>query len=267
MMSDTRPIGIFDSGLGGLTVVNAIKQKTPNEDIIYVGDTARVPYGNKSTSLIIKYSSQITKFLLEKNAKLIVVACNTASALAIQTLQNKFNIPIIGVINPGANTAAQLTKNNNVGVIGTIATINSNVYQKELIKINPSIKIFSQACPLFVPLVEEGLLNGPIVSSIITHYINNLDLSEIDTLILGCTHYPLLKPAIKVLLNDLELIDSADSVANETHNILKNNNFINDNNNQGQQKFYVTDSPSNFANIAKRFLGYPINNVETAPIN
>ena len=132
-MSDTRPIGIFDSGLGGLTVVNAIKQKTPNEDIIYVGDTARVPYGNKSASLIIKYSSQITKFLLEKNAKLIVVACNTASALAIKTLQNKFNIPIIGVINPGAKTAAQLTKNNNVGVIGTIATINSNIYQKEFL--------------------------------------------------------------------------------------------------------------------------------------
>ena len=266
-MPDSRPIGIFDSGLGGLTVVDAINRKAPNENIIYLGDTARVPYGNKSAPLIIKYASQITRFLLEKNAKLIVVACNTASALAIPTLQNEFNVPIVGVISPGANAAAQITKNNNIGVVGTIATINSKAYHKELIKITPSINTFSQACPLFVPLVEEGLLSGAIVSSIITYYINNLDLSIIDTLILGCTHYPLLKPAIKALINDLVLIDSADSVANETHNILKNNNYINDHNNQGQQKFYVTDSPSNFANFAKRFLGYPIENVETAPIN
>ena len=262
-MSDNRPLGIFDSGLGGLTVVNAIKQKIPNENIVYVGDTARVPYGNKSAPLIVKFSSQITQFLLEKDAKLIVVACNTASALAIPTLQNEFNIPIIGVITPGANSAAELTKNNNVGVIGTIATINSKAYQKELLKINPSINTISQACPLFVPLVEEG----PIVSAIIAHYIKNLDLSRIDTLILGCTHYPLLKPAIKQHINKLMLIDSADSIAKAAYLILKNNHLINDNTEQGQQDFYVTDSPSNFANIARRFLGNPIQNVKTAPIS
>lgn len=266
-MSDNRPLGIFDSGLGGLTVVNAIKQKIPNENIVYVGDTARVPYGNKSVPLIVKFSSQITQFLLEKDAKLIVVACNTASALALPTLQNEFNIPIIGVITPGANSAAELTKNNKVGVIGTIATINSKAYQKELFKINPSINTISQACPLFVPLVEEGLLGGPIVSAIIAHYIKNLDLSRIDTLILGCTHYPLLKPAIKKYINNLMLIDSADSIAKEAYLILKNNHLINDNTKQGQQDFYVTDSPSNFANIARRFLGYPIQNVKTAPIS
>lgn len=266
-MPDSRPIGIFDSGLGGLTVVDAINRKAPNENIIYLGDTARVPYGNKSAPLIIKYASQITRFLLEKNAKLIVVACNTASALAIPTLQNEFNVPVVGVISPGANAAAQITKNNNIGVVGTIATINSKAYHKELIKINPSINTFSQACPLFVPLVEEGLLSGTIVSSVITYYINNLDLSIIDTLILGCTHYPLLKPAIKTITKGLTLIDSADSVANETNEILKNNNFTNDNNNQGQQKFYVTDSPLNFANVAKSFLGYPIKDVETARIS
>ena len=266
-MSDNRPLGIFDSGLGGLTVVNAIKQKIPNENIVYVGDTARVPYGNKSAPLIVKFSSQITQFLLEKDAKLIIVACNTASALAIPTLQNEFNIPIIGVITPGANSAAELTKNNNVGVIGTIATINSKAYQKELLKINPSINTISQACPLFVPLVEEGLLEGPIVSAIIAHNIKNLDLSRIDTLILGCTHYPLLKPAIKQHINKLMLIDSADSIAKAAYLILKNNHLINDNTEQGQQDFYVTDSPSNFANIARRFLGNPIQNVKTAPIS
>ena len=266
-MSDNRPIGIFDSGLGGLTVVNAIKQRNPSENIIYVGDTARVPYGNKSAPLIIKYSSQITNFLLENNAKLIIVACNTASALAIPTLQNEFNIPIVGVISPGANAAAEVTKNNKIGVIGTLATINSNAYKKELIKINPKIKIISRACPLFVPLVEEGLLEGPIVSAIIKHYINDINLSEIDTLILGCTHYPLLRSVIEVHINNLELIDSAESVAKETHLILKDNLLINEDSIQGRQNFYVTDSPANFANIAKRFLGYPIQDVKTAPIS
>ena len=151
--------------------------------------------------------------------------------------------------------------------LDTANKVSSISNDKELIKINPSINTFSQACPLFVPLVEEGLLSGAIVSSIITYYINNLDLSIIDTLILGCTHYPLLKPAIKTITKGLTLIDSADSVANETNEILKNNNFINDNNNQGQKKFYVTDSPLNFSNVAKRFLGYPIKDFETARIS
>ena len=266
-MSDTRPIGVFDSGLGGLTVLNAIKKITPNENIVYVGDTARVPYGNKSTPLIVQYASQITKFLLEKDAKLIIVACNTVSALAISNLQNDFDIPIICVIAPGANSAVKLTKNNNVGVIGTIATISSNAYQDELNKINPSINTLSQACPLFVPLVEEGLLEGPIVSAIVKHYLKNLDLSMIDTLILGCTHYPLLKPVIKEHTNNLILIDSADSLAKEVHLILKNNHMINNNTNKGKQDFFVTDSPITFANIAKRFLGYSIINVKTASIS
>ena len=266
-MSDSRPIGIFDSGLGGLTVLNAIKKIIPNENIIYVGDTARVPYGNKSAPLIVQYAFQITQFLLEKDAKLIIVACNTASALAISTLQNDFDLPIIGVIAPGVNSAVKLTKNNNVGVIGTNATISSNAYQNELIKISPSIHTLSQACPLFVPLVEEGLLEGPIVSAIVEYYLKNLDLSRIDTLILGCTHYPLLKPAIKQYTNNLMLVDSADSLAKEVHLILKNNSIINNNADKGKQDFYVTDSPSSFANIAKRFLGYSIINVKRASIS
>ena len=263
-MSDNRPIGVFDSGLGGLTVLNAIKKIIPNENIVYVGDTARVPYGNKSTPLIVQYALQITEFLLKKDAKLIIVACNTASALALSALQNDFDIPIIGVITPGADSAVKLTKNNNVGVIGTIATISSNAYQNELIKINPSINTVSQACPLFVPLVEEGLLEGPIVSAIVEYYLKNLDLSKIDTLILGCTHYPLLKPAIKQYTNNLMLIDSADSLAKEVYLILKKNHMINNNLDKVKKDFYVTDSPSSFANIAKRFLGYSIINVKTA---
>ena len=267
-MSDSRPIGVFDSGLGGLTVAKAIKEKLPNENIIYLGDTARVPYGNKSTLLITGYANQITNFLLSENAKLIVVACNTVSALALPTLQSEFQVPILGVIIPGSQAAIHATRNKNIGVIGTIATINSSAYTAALNEIESSIQITAQACPLFVPLVEEGWLNGPVPSEITATYLKNINVANVDTLILGCTHYPLLKPIIKDHVNDnTVLIDSAETVAEEAAIILIQKKMSADSNNKGLLKCFVTDSSTKFESIAERFLGYSLDNVQTVPIH
>ena len=267
-MPDSRPIGVFDSGLGGLTVAKAIKEKLPNENIVYLGDTARVPYGNKSTLLVTDYATQITNFLLGENAKLIVVACNTASALALPALQSKYQVPILGVIIPGSQAAVHATRNKHVGVIGTIATINSNAYTKVLNEIESSIQITAQACPLFVPLVEEGWLNGPVPSEITASYLKSINVANVDTLILGCTHYPLLKPMIQDHVNDnTVLIDSAETVAKETATILLEKKMSADSSNKGLLKCFVTDSPIQFESIAKRFLGYSLDNVQTVPIH
>ena len=267
-MPDSRPIGVFDSGLGGLTVAKAIKEKLPNENIVYLGDTARVPYGNKSTLLVTGYATQITNFLLGENAKLIVVACNTASALALPALQSEFLVPILGVIIPGSQAAVHATRNKHVGVIGTTATINSNAYTQALREIESSIQITTQACPLFVPLVEEGWLNGPVPSEITASYLKNINVENVDTLILGCTHYPLLKPMIQDIVNDnTVLIDSSETVAEEVAIILIEKKMSADTSNKGLLKCFVTDSPIQFENIAKRFLGYSLNNVQTVPIH
>jgi len=267
-MPDSRPIGVFDSGLGGLTVAKAIKEKLPNENIVYLGDTARVPYGNKSTLLVTSYATQITNFLLGENAKLIVVACNTASALALPALQSEFQVPILGVILPGSQAAVHATRNKHVGVIGTIATINSNAYTQALREIESSIQITAQACPLFVPLVEEGWLNGPVPSEITASYLKSINVANVDTLILGCTHYPLLKPMIQDHVNDnTVLIDSAETVAEEAATILLEKKMSADNSNKGLLKCFVTDSPTKFESIAERFLGYSLNNVQTVPIH
>ena len=267
-MPDSRPIGVFDSGLGGLTVAKAIKEKLPNENIVYLGDTARVPYGNKSTLLVTGYATQITNFLLGENAKLIVVACNTASALALPALQSEFLVPILGVIIPGSQAAVHATRNKHVGVIGTTATINSNAYTQALREIESSIQITAQACPLFVPLVEEGWLNGPVPSEIIASYLKSINVANVDTLILGCTHYPLLKPMIQNIVNDnTVLIDSAEIVAEEAATILLEKKMSADSSNKGRLKCFVTDSPIQFEGIAKRFLGYSLDNVQTVPIH
>ncbi len=267
-MPDSRPIGVFDSGLGGLTVAKAIKEKLPNENIVYLGDTARVPYGNKSTLLVTGYATQITNFLLGENAKLIVVACNTASALALPALQSEFLVPILGVIIPGSQAAVHATRNKHVGVIGTTATINSNAYTQALREIESSIQITAQACPLFVPLVEEGWLNGPVPSEIIASYLKSINVANVDTLILGCTHYPLLKPMIQDIVNDnTVLIDSAETVAEEAATILLEKKMSADSSNKGRLKCFVTDPPIQFESIAERFLGYSLDNVQTVPIH
>ncbi|MBN1622375.1 MAG: glutamate racemase [Endomicrobiales bacterium] len=250
------PIGIFDSGLGGLTVMSQIMKLMPCEDIIYFGDTARVPYGSKSQESIIKYSMQIASFLLEKKVKIIVVACNTASALALPSLRKKLSVPVIGVIEPGAKYAVNATRNGRIGIIGTEGTINSSSYVKEIKRIDIKKKAFTQACPLFVPLVEEGWLSHPITYLIIEEYLKALTKKNIDTLILGCTHYPLIKKAIqKKVGKKTELVDSASATAGEVLKILKKDGLKSERQRKARYQFFVSDSPKKFQHVGQRFLG------------
>ena len=262
-MKNQNPIGVFDSGLGGLTVVKALRKVLPNESIVYFGDTARVPYGNKSPELIKEYSLQITDFLLERGTKIIVVACNTATALALKTLQDKCNIPIIGVIKPGVDSAVKLTQNNRIGVIGTISTIKSDVYSTELKTNNSSIDVIASPCPLFVPLAEEGWLNEPATKLIAEKYLAPIKNADVDTLILGCTHYPLLTEVIQEIVSSkIRLVDSAKAIAAATAKLLADNKLLNNNIITGDLNLFVSDLPARFEIVARRFLGEKISNVE-----
>ncbi len=259
---DNRPIGVFDSGLGGLTVVKAIKELLPNESIIYFGDTARLPYGVKSRDLVKQFSKQITKFLLEKNAKAIVIACNTATAMALDSLKiNHKNIPIIGVIEPGAKKAIAETKTKKIGVIGTIATISSGAYEKAIEKEDSKIEVISKSCPLFVHFVEEGLISGTAINEIAKHYLYSFK-NKADTLILGCTHYPLLKDIIFKNTENINLIDSASSVAEVVYRVLHNHKLLNGEKTLGDLDCYVTDLPMRFEEQGKIFFGSDISNVQ-----
>ncbi|MBA64519.1 MAG: glutamate racemase [Candidatus Marinimicrobia bacterium] len=256
---DNRAIGVFDSGIGGLTVVNALTTVLPNEKFIYVGDTARVPYGNKSIDSIRQYSLEITKWLLKKNCKMIVVACNTVSSLVLDYLTSSISIPIIGVIDPGVEQAISISKNNKIAVLGTHATIRSNAYGKRLKKVNPEIEVISQACPLFVPLVEEGWVEGKIPRQIAKHYFNNLVKLDVDTIILGCTHYPLLKSTIHtVLKNKAMLVDSGEATAKTVLLTLKKLNALS-NLTDYEIDCYVTDDPDLFNEVALQFVLKKIN--------
>jgi len=250
------PIGMFDSGVGGLTVVKAVHEKLPAESIIYFGDTAHVPYGNKSKQRIEQLSTIITSFLVKQKVKLIVVACNTASSYALETLQKNFNVPIIGVIEPGVN-AAIAAKPEKIGIIGTPGTISSKSYENAIRKRNKTVKIFSLACPLFVPLIEEGWFksNRPIVTQIAHKYLKPFQEKDIDTLILGCTHYPLLTPIIKdVVYSKVNIIDSAKSTANDVKRALITYAMMNDSGNTPVYKFYVSDSVEKFVSLAGKFI-------------
>ncbi len=259
---DNRPIGVFDSGLGGLTVVKAIKELLPNESIIYFGDTARLPYGLKSQSLIKQFSKEIIKFLLEKDAKAIIIACNTATAMALNSLKNEFkNIPIVGVIEPGSEKAISETTTKKIGVIATIATISSGAYEKAIQQKDINVEIISKACPLFVPFVEEGLINGSAINEIAKHYLTSFH-NKVDTLILGCTHYPLLKDIIFKNTENINLIDSASSVAEVAHKVLKDNNLLSIENKLGVLDCYVTDLPMRFEELGNIFFGSDITNVQ-----
>ena len=257
-------IGVFDSGLGGLTVVKVLRQVLPQEDIIYLGDTARVPYGNKSASLVKEYALQIATFLREHAVKMIVVACNTASATAVAALRAQFPIPIVDVIHPGVKAALKRTQNGHVGVIGTLATIRSGAYTKALKKRSPTVQVVCQACPLFVPLAEEGWLEGPVPEEVAKHYLEPFKRDTVDTLILGCTHYPLLKPIIKRVLGPTPvLIDSAEAVAEEVVNTLARDNLVTTHSSPGKLRCFVTDLPLHFQSIVRRFLGMSIDHVQT----
>jgi len=251
---DNRPIGVFDSGVGGLTVVNALVKYLPREIIHYVGDTARVPYGNKSKDRIQQYSKEIVKWLIEQDCKMIVIACNTASSLAIEYLNKEFSIPIVGVIDPGVNHAIGVTKKSSIGVLGTQATIQSDSYGKRLKSIEPKLQVISQACPLFVPLVEEGLIKGDIPTLIARSYLEHFRNSNVDTIILGCTHYPILERIIrKVLGEGINLVDSGRATAGAVQNIL-NENLLLSGNEKGQIHSFVTDSKDEFEKVFKKSL-------------
>jgi len=263
MNKKDRPIGVFDSGIGGLTVLKEIIKELSDEGTIYLGDTARVPYGIRSPETVIRYSFENTKFLFSKNIKLLVVACNTASSVGLEAIKNSISIPVIGVIEPGARAALKATRNKKVGVIGTEATIKSNSYTKAIKAIDKDIEVFGLACPLFVPLVEEGWTDGDIVTMVAEKYLREMKNNHIDTLVLGCTHYPLLKKVISLVIGgDVKLIDSAIEVAKEIRVILEMADLKTEKSRKPQREFYVTDSPERFLTVGERFLGNKIEHIE-----
>ncbi len=251
---DNRGIGVFDSGVGGLTVVKEIFKILPKEKIIYLGDTARTPYGIKAKETIIRFSKENTRFLIKMNVKIIVVACNTSSAVALPFLKKENNIDILGVIKAGAKTAVLKTKNMRIGVIGTNATINSGAYENAIKSLNKNIKVISKPTPLLVPLVEEGWIDKKITKDVLYYYLKDFKKNRIDTLVLGCTHYPLLKQLIAKILPDVNLVDSAEEIAKETKEMLVSKNLLCNKNQKKKSRFYVTDAPEIFNKIGKMFL-------------
>ncbi|NOZ24491.1 MAG: glutamate racemase [Nitrospirae bacterium] len=267
MGSADGPIGIFDSGIGGLTVLREIVKLMPREDTIYLGDTARVPYGIRSSETVIKYSLENTEFLLENEIKLLVVACNTASAISLDTLKKTTGVPVIGVLIPGAEAAVRSTANKKIGVIGTEATIRSSAYQRAIVSIDPGAEVIGVACPLFVPLVEEGWTDGEIARSVAVEYLSRLKESGIDTLVLGCTHYPMLKGTIKEVVGDgITLIDSAVETAIAVREVLETGGLQKRRNDSPARKFFVTDDPERFRKVGERFLGHGIACIEKVEI-
>ena len=257
-----KPIGVFDSGIGGLTVVKRLASTLPNENIIYFGDTARVPYGSKSNSTVIEYSIQNTKFLLQKNIKALVVACNTASSIAIPDLKKMFDIPIIGMIEPGSRMALRKTQNKKIGVIGTRATISNLAYSKEIKKMNDKAVVFEKPCPLFVPLAEEGWIKHKATYEIAEEYLKELRENKIDTLVLGCTHYPILSEVIQEVIGlKVALIDSGVASSELIKAELEKFNLLSDSEKTGSQEYYVSDIPAKFKEVAELFLGRAIDHV------
>jgi glutamate racemase len=256
---DNRPIGIFDSGVGGLTVFKEIRELLPHEDLVYFGDTARVPYGNKSLQVIQRFSSEIAGFLEHLNVKMIVVACNTASALALNKLKAGTALPVIGVIDPGVRAAVKAAGNGVIGVIGTKATINSGAYQERVSRLRNNVRIVARSCPLLVPIVEENLMNSDIARMALEMYLAEFRRMEISSLILACTHYPLLKKLIsEFFAGQTVLIDSACETAKEVKEILQARRICSDPGKVGREQFFVSDSTEAFAAIAGDFLGRPV---------
>jgi glutamate racemase len=251
-----KSIGIFDSGVGGLTVLKEVVKALPQEDTIYLGDTARVPYGTKSPETVTRYSLQVTSFLVERDIKLLVVACNTASAVSLDALKNHFSIPIIGVIEPGARRAVSVTRSGKVGVIGTTATIQSSAYSKAIKKIDRGIEVVTRACPLFVPLAEEGWVDNEVARLTARNYLQGLKEEGVDTLVLGCTHYPLLKGIIAEVMGDgVKLVDSAEETARTVAETLGAGDILRPSSERGNHHFFVTDVPAGFIRVGNRFLG------------
>lgn len=256
------PIGVFDSGVGGLTVMREIMRQIPNERIIYFGDTARVPYGNKSKETVTRFSRQITRFLQAHEVKTIVVACNTASAYALDELEQEIDIPMIGVVKPGAKAAAESTENGRIGVIATEATISSGIYDRYIQELNHDVTIWGKACPLFVPLVEEGLLKDPVTDEIAKRYLAELIDLDIDTLILGCTHYPLIRSTIgRVMGEKVKLVNPAYETARELKELLEQKGLLGEETpglGSNQYQFFVSDTTDKFIRFANSIIKYGI---------
>lgn len=258
-----QPIGVFDSGLGGLTVVKQLQRILPNEHLVYFGDTARIPYGTKSKWLIQRFAMEDALFLLEFDIKLLVVACNTASSSALPILQNRLDIPVVGVVEPGAIAAVKETKNKKIGVIGTSATIGSGSYTQAILNRMPEAEVLGQPCPLLVPLVEEGWLDGEVTVLTLKKYLKPLMEAGVDTIILGCTHYPLLEPVIQRIVGpQVKLIDSGKETAKAVQKILKDLDLLNPKVKQSEDRYFVSDSPEAFSRIGSIFLGKQLPKVE-----
>lgn len=265
---DNRPIAVFDSGIGGLTVLKEIMEQLPGEDIVYFGDTARIPYGTRSKEIVIKYVIESFNFLMTKDIKAIVIACNTASSLALIEAQEKFDLPIIGVVGPGAKASISTTKNNVIGVIGTEGTINSNAYQATIRQSLPTAELIGIACPLFVPIVEEGWENTDVAHVAALKYLLELKEHNIDTLILGCTHYPALRYTIsKVMGESVTLVNPAYETAKATKIILKEKGLLNEKLDGGSYKYYVSDDPDKFKRIGGNLIRKNIGIVEKVSLD
>jgi len=251
-----QAIGIFDSGVGGLTVLREIIRALPQEDTIYFGDTARVPYGTKSPETVSRYAHEITSFLVRRDIKLLVVACNTASAVALPSLKRSFPIPVVGVIEPGARRAAEVTRSGRIGVIGTAGTIRSSAYTRAIKRLKPEACVLTRACPLFVPLAEEGWTDNEVARLTARSYLQELREADVDTLVLGCTHYPLLKPVIAEIMGpQVTLVDSAEETARTVAGILADKQLVRPHSEVGNHHYYVSDIPAGFIRVGNRFLG------------
>ncbi|MBM4166732.1 MAG: glutamate racemase [Ignavibacteria bacterium] len=258
------PIGVFDSGIGGLTVVHSLLNILPHENIIYFGDTARVPYGPKSPETVRCYAKQDAQFLVSQKVKIIVVACNTVSAVALDVVQKEANVPVVGVIIPGAKSAVHSTKKKRIGVIGTKATIASNAYTNAIRQLDDSIKVFGKSCPLFVPLAEEGFTEHKATEMLAKEYLFSFKQDKIDTLVLGCTHYPLLKNVIQNVLEDVTLIDSGVATAESVKLLLEEKGLRNTSKHKPNILFFVSDVPEKFSEVGERFLGMKMGKVRRA---
>lgn len=259
---NNAPIGVFDSGLGGLTVLKELISVLPDEDVVYFGDTARVPYGSKSKDTIIHYTKQILAFLKTKEVKAIVTACNTVSAYALEEVASEVPVPIIGVVKPGAEVAAKKTKNGRIGVIGTKATVESGLYRRCILENNRGLSVYQKACPLFVPLVEEGLWEDDLTEAAAERYLSELKEQDVDTLIMGCTHYPLIRSVIRHVMGEtVTLVNPAHETARRMKEILEEKTMCRDPFTEPSKtpyRFYVSDGPENFREFASRILNVPL---------
>jgi len=263
-----RAIGVFDSGVGGLTVLRELRKQIPGESIVYLGDTARVPYGTKSSPTVLRYAHEAARFLLAQRVKLLVVACNTASAVALDELSDRYQVPVVGVIEPGARRALEVTRNGRIGVIGTEGTIRSGAYERALRTARSDIEVLSAACPLFVPLAEEGWARHEIARLAAREYLASLLMQGIDTLVLGCTHYPLLKQTLREVAGPgVALVDSARETAKAVASRLKDHQLLHRSSAASQPLYFVTDIPDRFKRVGGSFLGEPLQNVTTVSLD